>query len=421
MFTFRTSHRKSLPAARESGWAAAFPVSALALVLLAWGAVPSWAQPESGDDAEGGGSEVVVLEPRPLGDTPPIGSGGSDPDGGGVDGPILTIPDSGPGTVIDIVPRMGDYGYVWVDRPTAASSDPNATYSKSSKGGTNRVKRTAAGRYEVYLAGLAQAGGHVQVTAYGGGNEYCNIRSWGSSGRDLRVNVQCYDPAGRAEDVRFSLLALWPLGAGARGAYAWAEQASAASYSPSASYAWTSSGKQIRIQRRSTGRYAVTLPGLGSNPASTVQVTAYGGSHTCQVFRCRPAGADPVAEGACTDAAGRPADGRYAILALGAYGRGGHAVADRPTSRSSYTPALAVNGGKAVTARSTAAGSYTVTFTGLGGGSRAGANVQVTSHGDARCQVQSWGAGGSDFSVNVRCTGWDGRPWDTAFGVLVLW
>src|SRR5664279_2603578 len=50
-------------------------------------------------------------------------------------------------------------------------------------------------------------------------------------------------------------------------------------------------------------------------------------------------------------------------------------------------------------------GNYTVDFVGLGGRTTVGGIVHVTPYGGDNqvCKVVSWGSGGTDFVVNVRC------------------
>jgi hypothetical protein len=68
--------------------------------------------------------------------------------------------------------------------------------------------------------------------------------------------------------------------------FVWGDQPSSPAYSPSAAYAYNSTGGAIKITRSAAGSYKVTFAGLGAAGAghtSNVQVTAYKGRTTCNV------------------------------------------------------------------------------------------------------------------------------------------
>lgn len=109
-------------------------------------------------------------------------------------------------------PLAGRTGYVWANNPTSASYTPSTTYSHNSSGGTITITRSSIGRYAVRFAGLGgsgTAGGHVQVTAYGGGSETAKVANWGSSGTDFIVNVRCFNSSGTPVDTRYTVLVNW--------------------------------------------------------------------------------------------------------------------------------------------------------------------------------------------------------------------
>ncbi|MFO0571747.1 MAG: hypothetical protein U0263_39345 [Polyangiaceae bacterium] len=106
---------------------------------------------------------------------------------------------------------QGRIAYAWVDGSCAASATPNcalqSTYSYNPAGAGPTSTRTGAGIYAVTFPSLsATAGGHVQVTAYGGQgtptSNHCNILFWG----DTTANVRCYTSAGAAADTAFTIL-----------------------------------------------------------------------------------------------------------------------------------------------------------------------------------------------------------------------
>ena len=78
------------------------------------------------------------------------------------------------------------------------------------------------------FAGSGFNGGHVQVTAYSGSNERCVVTSWSSE----VVTVRCFDTAGNPADSLYTILFLKPDASDSGLAFAWANDAQAASYTP---------------------------------------------------------------------------------------------------------------------------------------------------------------------------------------------
>jgi hypothetical protein len=93
-------------------------------------------------------------------------------------------------------------------------------YTKSSKSTEcgivlDRVKitRVSLGRYQVQFDGIPFSDDPnrlhnktgANVTAYGGGPNYCNLRSWSAVGANTLVEVSCYNAAGSAADSTFML------------------------------------------------------------------------------------------------------------------------------------------------------------------------------------------------------------------------
>ncbi len=102
-------------------------------------------------------------------------------------------------------------------------------------------------------------------------------------------------------------------------AYAWANNPTSANYTPSATYAYNSSGGAITIMRSGTGRYAVRFAGLGGNGTAGghVQVTGYGNdSHDCKVRSWASGGTDFVANVNCYNSSGALVNARYTVLAI---------------------------------------------------------------------------------------------------------
>jgi len=122
-----------------------------------------------------------------------------------------------PGTGRGAVPLC----YVWANSPTTGSYIPSTLYSYNLayRDGGNTVTRSGTGTYQVTCKGVGGggigghtswgAGGHVQVTAYGGNSNYCKVVSWATGGANFIGNVKCYTHTGAAADTQFDLLFLW--------------------------------------------------------------------------------------------------------------------------------------------------------------------------------------------------------------------
>ncbi len=170
---------------------------------------------------------------------------------------------------------------------------PAATSYNSAQKGI-RLTRSAVGQYSVTFDGLERTAAlddkeTFQITAYGSGNAWCKVESWGETGVDLVAMVRCFTPAGVAADAQFSMLMLAKGRAGHRFGYVWASsETSLASYTPSSPYNFNSTGVlNTALLTASPGRYAVTWTGLNAGVGATAEtnlVTAYGSNNTyCQV------------------------------------------------------------------------------------------------------------------------------------------
>lgn len=93
---------------------------------------------------------------------------------------------------------------------------------------------------------------------------------------------------------------------------------------------------------------------------------------------------------------------------------------------SSYTPnpQFSYNSaGGPITITRSGTGTYSIRFAGLKGPGPVGGNVQVTAYGTGNetCKLVSWGAGGPDLVVDVRCFDLGGANADAAYTALVTW
>jgi probable HAF family extracellular repeat protein len=208
-----------------------------------------------------------------------------------------------------------------------------------------------------------------------------------------------------------------------RVAYAWANQPTAATYTPSAQYAYNGGGGTIRVTRQSTGAYDVTfssLPGWGNNGlSSAVAVTPYGSSAiSCSVASYASSVTTAVATVACYNVVTRvPADSRFMVLVVGNQSvpapsafvfTGGSAPVPPPNPAWNWT-----SGSLPVSVTHAAgAGTYNVL---LGSGNNPKTAKLVTGAGGAtRCNNGQSISGG----LQVRCYDTSGAPADQRFWVI---
>ncbi len=205
--------------------------------------------------------------------------------------------------------------YLWANSPASAAYTPSAFYSHNSKGGINSVTRSSVGTYQASLPGFTSVGGNVQITAYGGGTEYCKVASWGVS----TVNVRCYNTAGALVDAMWTLRYTDKHVANdfRRGAYAWANDALSPAYTPSVTYSFHSLGSALSAARSSVGQYSITLPSLAASNKTSVMVTAYGSTNnTCHVSSWLASGTGTRVSVRCQNPAGALVDTQYTMSYL---------------------------------------------------------------------------------------------------------
>jgi hypothetical protein len=168
-----------------------------------------------------------------------------------------------------------DYGrtypgaYVHLTNSSSANSTPPYHQQFNSAGMTNTVSRTGVGTYAVFLPeiGRTTSGGHARVTAAGYGATRCKVVNfgWATPASTIRVNIRCFDTAGTPTDSRFSMTftdrtnTLGLNGCcnpdGHQSAYALANNATAASYTPSLSYQHEVPSGGATASRAGTGNY----------------------------------------------------------------------------------------------------------------------------------------------------------------------
>lgn len=217
---------------------------------------------------------------------------------------------------------VGPSAYLWADQPSTASYTPTSAYSFNSTGGTNTITRAAAGTYTVNLPGLGGFNGNVLVTAHGNSSTHCNVALWGSGAGNRPIEVRCWSTAGVLTDSTFSLAfdGAGVTGFNNVGAFAWANDKTSASYTPSSSYSYNSGGFACdsgsnTAGKLSTGRYFMRHTIVGAFD-STVHVTARnfpGAADYCKVESWLPAiGGGVEVTTRCFDSTGAAKDSEYA-------------------------------------------------------------------------------------------------------------
>jgi hypothetical protein len=291
------------------------------------------------------------------------------------------------------------------------------------------------GTYDVNIARIYQHGpSDLQVSsAENYPLAYCTIVGWGrGEGKTIDAYVDCYDTNGNPADSHFSFLYQSrgkPLGSAKKGlAYLWADQPTAASYTPNPDYQYNSTRGTNTMVRNGTGSYTASLPGL-TKKGGNVQVTAYGSVPArCTVSGWSSGQSGTSANVLCFDVAGAAADEMFTLAysigeSLGPFeGRTGiYVLANKPDDRKVYTPSRAYdyNGFETgpITAQKTATGAYTLNIpgeTGLGG-----AAVLVTAYG-ATGDFCIGGDGLEEwYPFQIFCYDQNGNPADSEFSVPV--
>jgi hypothetical protein len=238
---------------------------------------------------------------------------------------------------------------------------------------------------------------------YGLSNGYCKVQSWTPTATAEAVVVLCFGAAGKARDTRFDAIFAAPVAPTSSGlSYLWANQPTAASYTPAAGYQYNSGGGTDTVTRNGVGSYTAAIPVIGIL-GGTVKVTGYGpGNTTCGVKNWT---GSPTAyiDVVCYAPTGAPADSPFtltwadktSLMGTGPGSPRGYVWASDDTL-SSYTPATTYSyndAGELNTITRLSTGQYVVRFSELlstAAGDTAGGDVQVTAvNSDARCDTSS--------------------------------
>jgi len=203
-----------------------------------------------------------------------------------------------------------DNAFAYANQPTNPSYAPPANTSWNPQGAI-QVSRSGVGFYLVKFTGLGTLananGGHFQAVAVGTTASYCKVGGWGGS-PDMSVSVLCFSGTGASADTAFNIFFVLPT---TDVAYAWADQPTSASYTPSTFYSWNPTGGSISITRNGTGNYTAFWSGLVLLDGGDVQVTSYGGGNA----QCKVVGwGSNSANVRCFAPGGAPVDTYYTVL-----------------------------------------------------------------------------------------------------------
>jgi hypothetical protein len=211
--------------------------------------------------------------------------------------------------------------------------------------------------------------------------------------------------------------------------YVWADDPTAASYTPDPFYSFNRTGGAIQITKPAgtTGSYLVKFAGLSAflDNKSTLHVTGHGGFDSY----CKPVSpylVNDAVEVRCFRAStGAAVNEPFTVLVLRKASRLAFAHAHRP-SGTNYSPRARGSWNSEGTIRVVrlGVGGYRVIFNGLGllaSSTNNRGHVQVSAVGTENqyCKVESW-TGTPNLAVDVRCFTRAGAPGDTKFNVLFL-
>lgn len=220
--------------------------------------------------------------------------------------------------------------YCWANSPTTASYSPLAAYAWNGSRGQPVITRVSTGRYQVMFPGLGGLllgeRGHVQVSPHGSAPLRTTVASWAHGLSSMSIDVRCFDFDGQPTDGRFVVSynqSAAPISAyDGSGAHVFADQPTAAYYTPSSPYT-DSNGRygppnDETVRRLGPGVYRVNLPNVRPSISSTVQVTGHGPTAVNATVGswvndgC--GGTNVTVE--TYDSAGAPVDSRFTLLYL---------------------------------------------------------------------------------------------------------
>lgn len=335
--------------------------------------------------------------------------------------------------------QAGTYAWVRSSNSTVgARYNAEAAFSFNSGGGTNVIQHQGLGVYRVEMPNIGGAGGNVQVTSFGEGNERCKITSWVSVSGTIYINVRCDTPQGNPVNTRFTATYVRnSQGWMDNGAYVYATQPTTASYPADPVYSYNMVLNPNSITRSGTGSYTVQMNNL---VISTVDkgnplVTAVGDNPAyCNITGWGLWGTHMRVNVLCHTLNGAPADSKFSLSFSGyrVYAPnnwGAFAWANNPTA-AVYTPSTLYSdtssedipgitepqarpqGGKVAGA---GAGAYFIDYPYMPALDKTTANVTAVSPIGSYCKLSSWSAAGVGTQVRTKCFSKTGVPTDTEY------
>jgi hypothetical protein len=326
------------------------------------------------------------------------------------------------------------WGWTTVRQTSLGIYTPAPRDRGNSAGLKNTVKQASVGSYTLTFKGIGDDGGVPHVTVLGSAQRICLINHWwrGSNPDDEEVGVGCFRLNGIRASTAFTVTYRSTTIDSGPMAYLWT--AGAASETANSQYSYNSTSQTNEISHTGTGRYSVTLHGLGEVPGH-VQLSGYDSTATsagtspagtnpatCAVVSWGTSGANQIINIKCRESHGLAANSGFLLTFLDHEGLKGHSVTSaayflaNQKSKASYRPPVAFRWQKpAGTPRVTrqGAGRYTAKLPGMpnGGG------VLVTVYGSVArtCQVGSIRASTTPQQVTVRCFTFSGTPSDATF------
>lgn len=170
------------------------------------------------------------------------------------------------------------------------------------------------GRYRILFPGSAAPGGVVHVTAIGANPNWCQANTWGPSGSDEIVYVDCYKAGGTPNFTPFTAFfeSSSPPPPPINGRFGYVDAL------PSGALVtqYNSSGAVNSVSPLSVGLWAVKMPNL-STPGpidGSLQATAVSATPArCKVVKWNSSPSGQLIYVACHDALGAPVDTRFTL------------------------------------------------------------------------------------------------------------
>lgn len=179
-----------------------------------------------------------------------------------------------------LTPPRPEVAWALVQPPNANGTFvPDLAFQRTPSGEIVTVERLAQGRFRVDFPSLGSAfDGVPHVTAWYG-NHTVVVRAWAPAGSVLQVFVDVFNVGGALVDEPFLLHYRRGGEPTMPSAYVWANDPTAANYTPIQTYNWNGNRGFATVQRMATGVYQVTFPGLSPlpNTSGTMQVSPVNG------------------------------------------------------------------------------------------------------------------------------------------------